>query len=91
VRCGRRRIDLSRLAPALAERGLAKVVVEGGGRLNRELLRLGLVDRIHLVLLPAALDARAANLFAGAGSPVRLRLLGCERLEDFVLLDYATR
>jgi riboflavin biosynthesis pyrimidine reductase len=55
-----------------------------------ELLRLGLVERIHLVVLPAALDSRAANLFDGAGAPVRLRLESCDRHADFLLLVYRT-
>jgi 2,5-diamino-6-(ribosylamino)-4(3H)-pyrimidinone 5'-phosphate reductase len=88
VTCGKDRIDLAAFAAALAERGLRRVVVEGGGRLNRELLRLGLVDLIQLLLLPAALDARAANLFAGPGAPVRLRLLACEPQGDYVFLTY---
>lgn len=88
VSCGERRVDLALFAGRLAEMGLPRVVVEGGGRLNRELLRLGLVDRIHLVLLPAALDARAPNLFDGPGAPVRLRLESCERLADHLLLCY---
>jgi len=91
VSCGEVRVDLTAFAAALAARGLRRVVVEGGGRLNRELLRLGLVDRIHLLLLPAALDSRAANLFDGPGSPRRLRLESCERLGDFLLLVYRTR
>ncbi|MBV8201656.1 MAG: RibD family protein [Acidobacteria bacterium] len=88
VPCGEDRIDLAVFAAALAARGLRRVVVEGGGKLNRELLRLGLVDRIHLVLLPAALDSRAANLFEGQGEPVRLKLHGCERLGDYLFLEY---
>jgi 2,5-diamino-6-(ribosylamino)-4(3H)-pyrimidinone 5'-phosphate reductase len=88
VPCGEDRIDLAAFAAALAGRGLRRVVVEGGGRLNRELLRLGLVDRLHLTLLPAALDSRAANLFAGSGAPVRLQLLSCDRLGDYLFLEY---
>jgi 2,5-diamino-6-(ribosylamino)-4(3H)-pyrimidinone 5'-phosphate reductase len=90
VTAGDDRIDLAAFAAALADRGLRRVVVEGGGRLNRELLRLGLVDRIHLTLLPAALDATAVNLFAGPGEPVRLRLLSCDRLDDYLFLVYQT-
>lgn len=90
VAAGHDRIDLAAFAAALAGRGLPRVLVEGGGRLNRELLRLGLVDRIHLTLLPAALDATAVNLFAGPGEPVRLRLLDCDRLGDYVFLVYQT-
>jgi 2,5-diamino-6-(ribosylamino)-4(3H)-pyrimidinone 5'-phosphate reductase len=90
VTAGDDRIDLAAFAAALADRGLRRVVVEGGGRLNRELLRLGLVDRIHLTLLPAVLDATAVNLFAGPGEPVRLRLLSCDRLDDYLFLVYQT-
>ena len=90
VTAGDDRIDLAAFAAALADRGLRRVLVEGGGRLNRELLRLGLVDRIHLTLLPAALDATAVNLFAGPGEPVRLSLLSCDRLGDYVFLVYQT-
>jgi 2,5-diamino-6-(ribosylamino)-4(3H)-pyrimidinone 5'-phosphate reductase len=90
VNCGEERIDLAALAAGLAERGLRRVLVEGGGRLNRELLRHGLVDLIQLLLLPAALDSRAANLFEGEGAPERLRLLACERLGDYVFLTYRT-
>jgi 2,5-diamino-6-(ribosylamino)-4(3H)-pyrimidinone 5'-phosphate reductase len=90
VTAGDDRIDLAAFAGALANRGLRRVVVEGGGRLNRELLRQGLVDRIHLTLLPAALDATAVNLFAGPGEPVRLTLLSCDRLGDYLFLVYQT-
>ena len=90
VPAGDDRIDLAAFAAALADRGLRRVVVEGGGRLNRELLRQGLVDRIHLTLLPAALDATAVNLFAGPGEPVRLTLLSCDRLGDYLFLVYQT-
>lgn len=89
VTAGEEHIDLAAFAAALADRGLRRVVVEGGGRLNRELLRLGLVDRIHLTILPAALDSHATNLFEGSGAPVRLRLLSCERMGDYLFLIYA--
>lgn len=90
VTAGDDRIDLAAFAAALADRGLRRVVVEGGGRLNRGLLRQGLVDRIHLTLLPAALDATAVNLFAGPAEPVRLTLLSCDRLGDYLFLVYQT-
>jgi 2,5-diamino-6-(ribosylamino)-4(3H)-pyrimidinone 5'-phosphate reductase len=90
VTAGDDRIDLVAFAAALADRGLRRVIVEGGGRLNRELLRQGLVDRIHLTLLPAALDSTAVNLFEGPGEPVRLRLLSCDRLGDYLFLVYQT-
>ena len=47
-------------------------------------------DRIDLAAFAAALDATAVNLFAGPGEPVRLTLLGCDRLGDYLFLVYQT-
>ena len=49
----------------------------------------GLVERIHLLLLPAVLDAGAVNLFEGPGSPVKLRLEGVERVGEYLWVEYA--
>ncbi len=89
VPAGRGRIDLAAFLDGLAARGIGSVVCEGGGALNRSLLTAGLVERIHLLLLPAVLDAGAVHLFEGPGNPVKLRLEGVERTGDFLWLDYA--
>ncbi|HXO21474.1 MAG TPA: dihydrofolate reductase family protein [Thermoanaerobaculia bacterium] len=90
VPAGEERVDLALFLRALAGRGIDNLVVEGGGILNRSLLALGLVDHLHLLLLPAVLDAGSVNLFeGGAGSLARLRLESCEPLGDYVLLRYA--
>lgn len=86
---GRDRIDLAAFLEGLAARGIGSVVCEGGGVLNRALLAAGLVERIHLALLPAVLDAGAGNLFEGPGDPVKLRLEGVERTGEYVWLEYA--
>jgi len=86
---GSGRIDLAVFLEGLAARGIDSVVCEGGGVLNRALLTAGLVERIHLVLLPAVLDAGAPNLFEGPGDPVKLRLEGMERVGEYVWLEYA--
>jgi len=88
VPAGRDRIDLAAFLEGLAGRGIDSVVCEGGGELNRSLLAAGLVERIHLLLLPAVLDAGAVNLFEGPGSPVKLRLEGVERTGGFLWVDY---
>lgn len=92
VPCGRDRsgrIDLAAFLAGLEERGIASVACEGGGTLHRSLLDAGLVERIHLIVLPAVLDAGSVNLFEGAGLPVRLRLEGVERWGDYLQVDYA--
>ena len=86
------RIDLGAFVEALAARDVRDLLVEGGGRLNRELLDRDLVDRLHLLLFPAVLDSRSVNLFdGGSGELRRLRFEGVERLdgaEGYLLLVY---
>jgi riboflavin-specific deaminase-like protein len=88
VAAGDSRIDLRRFVAALAERGLSRVAVEGGGTLNRALLAEGLVDRLYLILIPAVLDAGSVNLFEGAGGLARFRLEECEWIGDYVMMRY---
>jgi riboflavin-specific deaminase-like protein len=88
VVAGETRVELPRLIAGLAERGLSDLIVEGGGTLNRALLREGLVDTAYLMLFAAVLDAGSVNLFADSGPLVRFRLESCERIEDFLLSRY---
>lgn len=68
--CGRQRVDLERAMAQLAELGIRRVLVEGGGTLNFELLRLGLVDELRLYLAPLVFGgARAPTLADGDGLP----------------------
>lgn len=90
VVAGEERIDLKRFLAALGARGIDGVVAEGGGTLNRALLEAGLVDRLHLILIPAVLDAGSVNLFEGAGGLARFRLESSERVGDYLLLSYRT-
>jgi riboflavin biosynthesis pyrimidine reductase len=61
--------------------GVTSVVSTGGGGLNGALLRAGLVDEIHLIVLPAAVGGGGTpGVFDGPAladgeSPTRLRLL----------------
>jgi len=59
--CGSGRVDLCGALAQLASLGIRRVMVEGGGRLNFELLRLGLVDEVQLYLAPL--------VFGGASAP----------------------
>lgn len=88
VVCGEERTGLRRFLAGLEARGIGSVACEGGGILNRALLAEGLVDRVHLFLLPAALDAGSVNLFEGAGAPVTFRLESVERAGDCLALAY---
>ena len=66
-------LDLADGALALGERGLTRVLVEGGGRLAAGLLRAGLVDRLVWF--------RAPLLIGGNGLPAT-EAFGVDRLDE---------
>ena len=88
------RVDLKKMLQTLNDLGVQRLMVEGGGTVNFELLRLGLVDELTIYLAPM--------LFGGDGSPtlaagtgltrseaIPLKLSNVERQEDGgVLLRY---
>jgi 2,5-diamino-6-(ribosylamino)-4(3H)-pyrimidinone 5'-phosphate reductase len=74
---GQGRVDLVEALRRLARLGLRRVMVEGGGTLNFELLRLGLVDEVLLYLAPL--------LFGGASAPTLADGYGLSRLQAIQL------
>jgi len=61
------KLDLARLCERLYERGIRRLLVEGGGDLNFGMLRAGLVDEIRLTLCPLVFGGSAPGAFAGEG------------------------
>lgn len=88
VPSGTDRIDLAAFLAGLEERGITSVACEGGGVLHGALLEQGLVERIHLLILPAVLDSGSVKLFDGTAAAARLRLEGVERIGDYLWLEY---
>jgi diaminohydroxyphosphoribosylaminopyrimidine deaminase / 5-amino-6-(5-phosphoribosylamino)uracil reductase len=60
-------IDLDAALAALGQRGLTRVLVEGGGRLAAALLRRGLVDRLAWLHAPLMLGSDAVPAVAALG------------------------
>lgn len=82
----------------LARRGIARLLLEGGGQLATAVLTDGLADELHLVVAPFFVGDEAAPRFAGPGNypndPAhRMQLAEVRPLGDVVLLRYllATR
>jgi riboflavin biosynthesis pyrimidine reductase len=62
-------VDLVQVSALLADRGLSRVLCEGGPRLNRDLLAEDLVDEISLTLAPVVVGGRGQRSTSGAALP----------------------
>ena len=89
------RVDLEKALHTLHELGVKRLMVEGGGTLNFELLRLGLVDELTMYVAPMIFGGESApTLAAGAGlirsESVPLKLIASEVHPDGgVVLKYS--
>jgi 2,5-diamino-6-(ribosylamino)-4(3H)-pyrimidinone 5'-phosphate reductase len=88
------RVDLPKALHTLKGIGVNRLMVEGGGILNFELLRLGVVDELTAYVAPLVFGGESApTLAAGPGlarsAAIPLKLAGAETWEDGgVLLKY---
>jgi 2,5-diamino-6-hydroxy-4-(5-phosphoribosylamino)pyrimidine 1'-reductase len=78
---GEAQVDLSQAMAKLAELGMRRVLVEGGGTLNFELLRLGLVDEVRLFVSPIILGGASAPTLADGAGLVRDKALTLRRTD----------
>jgi 2,5-diamino-6-(ribosylamino)-4(3H)-pyrimidinone 5'-phosphate reductase len=81
------RVNLANMMQTLKRIGVRRLMVEGGGTMNFELLRLGLVDELTLYIAPMIFGgANAPTLADGAGVPrdaaIELKLTNVEKWED---------
>jgi 2,5-diamino-6-(ribosylamino)-4(3H)-pyrimidinone 5'-phosphate reductase len=81
------RVDLNKMMLTLKKLGVDHLMVEGGGTMNFELVRLGLVDEIMLYVAPMIFGgAIAPTLADGLGlirsDAVALKLVNVETHED---------
>jgi 2,5-diamino-6-(ribosylamino)-4(3H)-pyrimidinone 5'-phosphate reductase len=91
---GRDRVDLPLLLTLLHERGIRRLMVEGGGTLIAGLFSAGLVDELTCFVGNMIIGGRDAPTLAdGPGfidedTFVRLSLSGMERMDEGVLLTW---
>lgn len=90
--CGEERVDLRELFALLYERGIKRIMVEGGSALNWSLVNLGLVDEIYVFVGSMLIGgASAPTLLDGDGYRKdfpALRLASVQRLDEGVLLKW---
>jgi 2,5-diamino-6-(ribosylamino)-4(3H)-pyrimidinone 5'-phosphate reductase len=88
------RVDLIAMMKTMNELGIHRLMVEGGGTMNFELVRLGLVDEITAYVSPMIFGgANAPTMADGPGVPreaaLHLKLVDVEKWDDGgVLLRY---
>jgi 2,5-diamino-6-(ribosylamino)-4(3H)-pyrimidinone 5'-phosphate reductase len=90
---GRGEVDLKELLRRLAERGVERLLLEGGGQLNWVFVRDDLVDELYVTIAPALLGGRdAPTLLEGDGLSMdmqrRLRLEHVRREGDELFCRY---
>lgn len=89
------KVNLPKALETLKQIGVERLMVEGGGTLNFELLRLGLVDEVTIYMAPMVFGgATAPSLAAGPGlersEAIPLKLESAEAWEDGgILVKYA--
>ena len=92
ITAGDERVDLRAALAALEDRGIDRLLAEGGGELLFSLFEAGLVDEFTLYVGSVLIGGREApTVVDGAGFVdefVDLRLEGVERLDDGVVLSY---
>jgi 5-amino-6-(5-phosphoribosylamino)uracil reductase len=82
------------LSEDLYDRGVRRLMVEGGGSVHTQFLTAGLVDELHLVVAPFFVGDSRARRFVSDGSfpwngDRRATLAEVRRIDDVVLLRYA--
>lgn len=87
-------VDVERMAKDLYARGIARLMVEGGGTVHTQFLTAGLADELHLVVAPFFVgDGRARRFVENGKYPWnpdrRANLVEARPIGDVVLLRYA--
>ena len=91
---GGRRVRMRRLSEDLADRGVGRLMVEGGGVVHTQFLADDLVDELQLVVAPFFVGDSSAPRFVSDGrfpwnAGRRATLAEVRQIGDVVLLRYA--
>jgi 5-amino-6-(5-phosphoribosylamino)uracil reductase len=91
---GGQEVEVRGLTEDLYDRGIRRLMVEGGGRVHTQFLTGGAADELHLVVAPFFVGSSQARRFVGDGAfpwdaGHRAHLAETRQIGDVVLLRYA--
>ena len=93
--CGREEVDLKKLLDLLWQRGVKRLMVEGGATLNWSLVSQGLVDEICTYIGNIIIGGEhAPTLVDGTGfvtDMAKLELLSAEKMDKGIILQWRVR
>ena len=87
-------VELRRMTEDLHDRGVRRLMVEGGGQVHTQFLTADLADELHLVVAPFFVGDSRARRFVNDGlfpwnPDRRATLAGVRQIGDVVLLRFA--
>ncbi|MEO3812214.1 pyrimidine reductase family protein [Sphaerisporangium sp. B11E5] len=82
------RVDMALAVAALGERGLGRVLCEGGPRINAQLAAAGLVDELCLTVSPLLIGGDAARILDGPPSHTPTTLSHVLEEDGFLFCKY---
>lgn len=88
VLAGEEDVDPRAAVVGLRERGLPRVLCEGGPGLNGALLAADVVDRVHVTVAPLLVGGDAGRIVAGPAVAHGLRLVGVREHDGDLVLAY---
>jgi 2,5-diamino-6-(ribosylamino)-4(3H)-pyrimidinone 5'-phosphate reductase len=92
--CGDNKVDIKSALKKMYEMGLRRILVEGGGEIRWNFLKIGAVDEIFLYLSPIVIGGSDTPTFAdGLGfecieDSARFKLKEFEKIDDVLFLRY---
>lgn len=95
VKCGNGKVDIKKLMRMLSEKGIKKLLVEGGETVIWEFLNSGLVDELMVYIAPIIIGGTNSPTVAGGEGArsiedvIRLKFVEMERLGEGILLKYS--
>lgn len=90
VSLGATAVDPERVLEDLGERGIGRLMIEGGSQIHTEFLSKGLADELHLAIAPIVVGQGAAPRFLNEAvfKPGRMGLAEVRQIGDIAFIRY---